>query len=148
MTREEITNNVGYWQEKANLEYIRQRQEHGVNDPYMITEIDEAFDAGYDKGYQYARKNLWYDAQGDNVPEYGREVIVIRRNGMICYGHRPNPKEYVMVEGKKCFAKTYDKNDWNIPDIALWLDVEIPNELIEQITDKWFEENEQRRNNK
>jgi hypothetical protein len=30
----------------------------------------------------------------------------------------------------------------------LWLDVEIPNELIEQITDKWFEENEQRRNNK
>ena len=54
MTREDIENNVGYWQEKANLEYIRQRQEHGVNDPYMITEIDEAFDAGYDKGYQYA----------------------------------------------------------------------------------------------
>ena len=54
MTREEVENNVGYWQEKANLEYIRQRQEHGVNDPYMITEIDEAFDAGYDKGYEYA----------------------------------------------------------------------------------------------
>lgn len=54
MTREDIENNVGYWQEKANLEYIRQRQEHGVNDPYMITEIDEAFDAGFDKGYQYA----------------------------------------------------------------------------------------------
>ena len=54
MTREDIENNVGYWQEKANLEYIRQRQEHGVNDPYMITEIDEAFAAGFDKGYQYA----------------------------------------------------------------------------------------------
>jgi len=54
MNREEITNNVGYAQEKANLEYIKYRQEHGVNDPYMITEIDEAFDAGYDKGYQYA----------------------------------------------------------------------------------------------
>ena len=54
MTRENIENNVGYWQEKANLEYIRQRQERGVNDPYMITEIDEAFDAGFDKGYQYA----------------------------------------------------------------------------------------------
>lgn len=87
----------------------------------------------------------WYDAQGDIVPEYGREVIVIRRSGMICYGHRPNPKEYVIVEGKKCFAKTYDKNDWNIPDIALWLDVEIPYDVIELITDKWYEENEQRR---
>lgn len=54
MTREDIENNVGYWQGKANLEYIKQRQEHGVNDPYMITEIDEAFDAGFDKGYEYA----------------------------------------------------------------------------------------------
>lgn len=90
----------------------------------------------------------WYDAQGDNVPEYGREVIAIKRNGAIGFGHRPNPKEYVVIEGKKCFTKTYDKNGWNWPDIALWLDVEIPNELIEQITDKWFEENEQRRNNK
>lgn len=84
----------------------------------------------------------WFDAQGDIVPEYGREVIVIRRNGEIGFGHRPNPKEYVVIEGKKCFAKTYDKNCWNWPNIALWLDVEIPHELIEQITDKWFEENE------
>lgn len=83
----------------------------------------------------------WHDAQGDNVPEYGREVIVIRRNGMICYGHRPNPKEYVIVEGKKCFAKTYDKNDWNIPDIALWLDVEVPHELVDKIVTEYFKEN-------
>lgn len=89
----------------------------------------------------------WHDAQGDIMPEYGREVIVIRRNGEIGFGHRPNPKEYVVIEGKKCFAKTYDKNGWNWPDIALWLDVEIPHELIEQITDKWFEENEQKRDN-
>lgn len=102
---------------------------------------------GAEHGYQYARKNLWYDAQGDNVPEYGREVIVIRRNGMICYGHRPNPKEYVMVEGKKCFAKTYDKNDWNIPDIALWLDVEVPEEQVDKIVTEYFKENGQRRAN-
>lgn len=87
----------------------------------------------------------WYDAQGDIVPEYGKEVIVIGRDGKVFYGHRPDPKEYVVIEGKKCFANTYDKNGWNWPDIALWLDVEIPHELIEQITDKWFEENEQRR---
>lgn len=106
-----------------------------------------AFSTGCEHGYQYARKNLWFDAQGNNVPDYGREVIVIGRDGKVFFGHRPNPKEYVVVEGEKLFAKTYDKNGWNWPDIALWLDVEIPDELIEQITNKWFEENEQRRTN-
>ena len=117
----------------------------------MAHEMNRAlpFEAGAEYGYQYAaRKNLWHDAQGDNVPEYGREVIVIGRDGKVFYGHRPDPKEVTMIEGKPYHAKTYDKNGWNWPDIALWLDVEIPNELIEQITDKWFEENEQRRNNK
>jgi len=66
MTREDVENNVGYWQEKANLEYIRQRQEHGVNDPYMITEINEAFDAGYDKGYQYALQHQWIPVEETN----------------------------------------------------------------------------------
>ena len=102
------------------------------------------FEKGCEYGYQYARKNLWYDAQGDIVPEYDREVIVIRRNGEIGFGHRPNTKEVTIVEGKPYHAKTYDKNGWNWSDIALWLDVEIPHEL-EQITDKWFEENEQKR---
>lgn len=75
----------------------------------------------------------WYDAQGDIVPEYDREVIVIGRDGKVFFGHRPDPKGYVVVEGKKCFAKTYDKNGWNWPNIALWLDVEIPEELIDKI---------------
>lgn len=84
-----------------------------------------------------------HDAQGDNVPEYGREVIVIRRNGEIGFGHRPNPKEYIVIDGKKCFAETYDKNGWNWPNIALWLDVEIPYELIDKITTKYFDEQKQ-----
>lgn len=106
------------------------------------------FEAGAEYGYQYATKNLWHDAQGDIVPEYDREVIVIGRDGKIFYGHRPNPKEVTMVEGKPYHAKTYDKNGWNWPDIALWLDVEIPHDVIDYITDKWFKEHEQRRNNK
>lgn len=104
-----------------------------------------AFCTGCEHGYQYAKENLWYDAQGDIVPEYDREVIVIGRDGKVFFGHRPDPKGYVVVEGKKLFAKTYDKKGWNWPNIALWLDVEMPDELIEQITNKWFEENEQRR---
>ena len=77
------------------------------------------------------------------MPEYGREVIVIGQDGKVFYGHRPDPKEYVVVEGEKLFAKTYDKNGWNWPDIALWLDVEIPDELIDKITTEYFKENKQ-----
>lgn len=98
---------------------------------------------GCEYGYQYARENLWYDAQGDNVPEYGREVIVIGRDGKIFYGHRPDPKEVTMVEGKPYHSKTYDKNGWNWPDIALWLDVEVPDKLIDEITTKYFDERKQ-----
>ena len=140
---------------QAGIDY---RMEHGK--PMCIAGSDLAdverdlnrvisFEAGAEYGYQYAaRKNLWHDAQGDNVPEYGREVIVIGRDGKVFYGHRPDPKEVTMIEGKPYHAKTYDKNGWNWPNIALWLDVEIPHDVIDYITTKWFEEHEQRRNNK
>lgn len=101
---------------------------------------------GFIDGAKWADQHpQWYDAQGDIVPEYGREVIVIGRNGKVFYGHRPDPKEYIVVEGEKLFAKTYDKNGWNWPNIALWLDVEVPDKLIDEITTKWFKENGQRR---
>jgi hypothetical protein len=82
----------------------------------------------------------WYDAQGDDVPEYGREVIVIGRDGKVFYGHRPDPKEVTMVDGKPYHAKTYDKNGWNWPDIALWLDVEIPHEKVDKIATEYYKE--------
>ena len=82
----------------------------------------------------------WYDAQGDDVPEYGREVIVIGRDGKVSYGHRPDPKEVTMVDGKPYHAKTYDKNGWNWPDIALWLDVEIPHETVDKIATEYYKE--------
>ena len=85
----------------------------------------------------------WYNAQGNIVPEYGREVIVIGRDGRVFFGHRPNPKEVTMVEGKPYHAKTYGKNGWNWDNIALWLDVEIPDELIDKITTEYFKENKQ-----
>ena len=105
------------------------------------------YETGCEDGYQYARKNLWYDAQGDIVPEYGREVIVIGRDGKVFYGHRPDPKEVTMIDGEPYHAKTYDKNGWNWPDIALWLDVEVPHEMVDKIATAYFrEKNGQKRN--
>ena len=48
-----------------------------------------------------------------------------------------------MVEGKPYHAKTYDKNGWNWPNIALWLDVEVPYELVDKIVTEYFKENKQ-----
>ena len=93
----------------------------------QICEAINDFVAGWQEADQHPQ---WYDAQGDNLPEYGREVIVLERLNhggcRVCFGHRPNPKEYVVIEGKKCFAKTCDKGQWNLPDLAYWLDVELP----------------------
>lgn len=133
---------------------IAYRMEHGRPNAIgggalaeMVREMNRAkpFEAGCEHGYQYARKNLWFDAQGDIVPEYGREVIVIGRDGKVFYGHRPDPKEVTMVEGKPYHAKTYDKNGWNWPDIALWLDVEVPHEMVDKIVTEYFKENDKRR---
>lgn len=101
-----------------------------------------AYEIGFIDGCVWADQHpQWYDAQGDNVPEYGREVIVIGRDGKVFFGHRPDPKEITMIEGKPYHAKTYDKNGWNWPDIALWLDVEVPDKLIDEITTEYFKEN-------
>jgi len=53
--------------------YVEMRKSFGVNDPYMITEIDEAFDAGYDKGYQYAQTHPnWISVKNKLPPENGK----------------------------------------------------------------------------
>lgn len=113
------------------------------DDIYSDDDVRDIATSLAEYGYQYAKKNLWYDAQGDIVPEYGREVIVIGRNGKVFYGHRPDPKEVTMIDGKPYYAKTYGKNGWNWDNIALWLDVEIPYEMVDKITTEYFRENKQ-----
>ena len=109
----------------------------------------QVFMSAYIQGLEDADSHpQWHDAQGDNVPEYGREVIVIGRDGKVFFGHRPDPKEVTMIDGKPYHAKTYDKNGWNWPDIALWLDVEVPDELIDKITTEYFKENGQKGDSK
>lgn len=120
MSREEITNNEGYAQEKANLEYIRQRQEHGVNDPYMITEIDEAFDAGYDKGYQYAQTHPNWISVKKELPPKRNDPLVISDEVFIhtsgghylsaVYDHQD--KEWIDVYNIETLAKSDEVTHW------------------------------------
>ena len=80
---------------------------------------------------EWQNSNLWHDAQGDDLPEIDKEVIVLCDNGKVCFGHRPKEywdgKNIATGEVTRYYPKRYDKCGWNIPDVKLWLDVELPN---------------------
>ncbi len=78
------------------------------------------------------KSRLWHDAQGDDLPDIDKLVIVLDKRGRVSYGHRPDKKGYLvksLVTGniEKCYPYTYDKGGWNIPDVKFWLNVELPN---------------------
>ena len=79
-------------------------------------DIQQAFEDGFDAGL-----NEWKEAKGDNLPEYGREVI----------GHRPDPKGWdgkSITSGKVVHhdVQTYGEGGWNQPNVIYWLDMELP----------------------
>lgn len=87
---------------------------------------------GFIRGAKWANSHLWINVK-DRLPDYDREVVVFlhRKNDkgedvgyMVSLGHRPNPKGYVIVDGEKLYAKTYD--GWNQPDVEWWLDADFP----------------------
>ena len=78
--------------------------------------------------------SVWKDAQGDNLPEIDREVIVLVEeygHYKVCFAHRP-VESYTDVsitnhsEMEEYYPKRYDKGMWNIPNIKYWLDLDIP----------------------
>lgn len=75
--------------------------------------------------------NHWHDAQGDDLPKIGREVIVLLENGAVCFAHRPNKKGYLgksLVTGnvETFYPQTYDKGEWNIPNVKWWCEINLP----------------------
>ena len=88
--------------------------------------------------------SLWKPADGDDLPEYDREVVAFQEIFStdvdvpsllkIVIAHRPYPEGYdgksiTTGQTKHYTPKTYDKGSWNIPDVKWWLDVELPKEI-------------------
>ena len=77
--------------------------------------------------------NRWKDAQGEDLPEYDREVIVLIQDYpddpahlRVAYGHRPKPDGYVTSKGEKIYPMTYGKGGWNGDNVKYWLDLVLP----------------------
>ena len=74
---------------------------------------------------------MWKNVK-DELPDIDREVVVFIHQHLnqkdagyrVSMGHRPNPNGYVIVDGEKLYAKTY--NGWNQPDVEWWLDLDFP----------------------
>ena len=93
---------------------------------------------GCKDGAVWRQGGLWKDAQGDDLPDIDREVIVLaqvlpkdKSSLKVCFGHRPNPKGW---DGKDFFTgkihhhnvQTYGKGGWNQPNVVYWLDLNLP----------------------
>ena len=90
------------------------------------------------EGVEWADSHLnhWHDAQGDDLPPIDKEVIVLRNNGQIAFGHRPNPDGEIWKHPdgtlEHVHFETYDKGEWNIPNIKWWCDINLPKEGDEE----------------
>jgi len=83
-------------------------------------------------GANWQKEHLWKPADGDDLPEYDREVIALLDNGKVVFAHRPpeywDGKDIVTGKVTRNYPKTYDKGGWNIPNVKWWLDVyKLPN---------------------
>ena len=93
---------------------------------------------GFVDGAIWRQDGFWKDAQGDDLPDIDREVIVLARavpkdnsSLRVCFGHRPDPRGWDgrdILTGKKRHhdVQTYGKGGWNMPDIVYWLDLNLP----------------------
>lgn len=86
-------------------------------------------------GQRMYSNNVWKDAKGKQLPKYEREVIALVPHGTdeykVVFAHRLNPKGWTgrnvdTGEITHYQPQTYDAGGWNQPDVAYWLDVNIP----------------------
>ena len=88
-------------------------------------------------GAKWQKNHLWKPANGDDLPEYDREVIAILDYDFghykVVYAHRPNPNGWngtnIDTGKKEHFEpEIYDKGGWNQPHVLYWLDARLPYE--------------------
>lgn len=103
--------------------------------------ISQALQSAYLAGATEADANpmnLWKSADGEDLPDTDREVIVLTQSYplenseyAVSFAYRPNPNGW---DGKSLTTgkvehyepKTYGKGGWSIPDVEWWLDCPLP----------------------
>lgn len=114
--------------EEAAIQYAKSKHEDAT--------LQQIVSLDFKAGAQWQKENLWKDAQGDDLPEIDREVIVLYQpypcegnEYVVSFAHRPPERWYGRnLDGEEHVfePKTYDKGEWNIPNVVWWLDLDLP----------------------
>lgn len=108
---------VAKWQKKQDQETIEVAEDHAML-------------AGMEKMKEEKMANIWKPADGDRLPDIDKEVIALLDNGKVVFAHRPpeywDGKNIITGKVTRYYPKTYGKGGWNIPNVILWLDLDIP----------------------
>ena len=111
---------------------------NGETEAIDVANLDSAVDFIADS---LQEEPVWKPANGDDLPEIDREVIVLTQKYplkgseyTVSFAHRPYKGKYIgknLTTGNiETFEnKTYDKGCWNQPDVRWWLDAELPKEI-------------------
>ena len=99
------------------------------------------YEEAFEDGAKWKAENLLKPADGDDLSEYDREVIVLTQpyplesdDFAVSFAHRPNPDGWDGKSGttdkvEHYTPKTYGKGGWNLPYVKYWLDVKLPKEI-------------------
>jgi len=121
---------------------IEKRMKENKKSNWQFDEFDEGYKSALEDILSFPDtievKGFWKLANGDDLPDIDREVIVLTQHYplegseyAVSFAHRPNPNGW---EGKSVITgkvehytpKTYDKGGWNIPNVKWWLDLGLP----------------------
>lgn len=97
----------------------------------------------FKEGVKWADSHAWKPADGDDLPEIDREVVVLYQHypldvGEYSVGFAHRPPEY--WDGKnigtgvvtRYYPKKYGKGGWSSPDVKWWLDLDLPKPKVEE----------------
>lgn len=112
-------------------EPVSEDLEEAANDYAHDLLHDDVFET-FIAGAQWQKEHLWKPADGNDLPETDREVIVLyqpypleNNEYAVSFAHRPS-KNLLIDEIEHYIPETYGKCGWSIPDVKFWLDLELP----------------------
>ena len=140
-----IVDELIYGKEPELVDDLSNKEKEPVSEDLEEAANDYAHDLLHDDvfetfiaGAQWQKEHLWKPADGDDLPDIDRVVIVLYQpypcegnEYAVSFAHRPNPdgwdgKNLLTNEIEHYTPETYDKGGWNIPDVMFWLDCNLP----------------------
>lgn len=82
------------------------------------------------QGALWADAHLWKSADGDDLPEIDREVIVFtqteRQYPKVAIAHTMPMGDWKQFDGNRYYLERNGEVGWSLPDVKIWLDCNLP----------------------